>query len=130
MARYHGKVGFLLVEDNQTTGIVKEIPVERPFFGRVLEHSRRWQSSDMVTDDLRLGNRIAITANDFAFKYASAIKYCEYMGGLWAVTGIDIRRPEIVMTLGGVYNGKRQECPSGEAANACPQGLVQAASGQ
>ena len=61
----------------------------------------------MVTDDLVLGNRIAITANDFAYKFASAICYCEYLGGLWKVTGIQIKRPEIILTLGGVYNGER-----------------------
>ena len=107
MARFHGKVGFLVTKDDQTTGIVDEEVVEKTFFGRVPEHSRRWQSSDMVTDNLQLGNQIAITATDYAYKHATAICYCEWMGGLWKVTGIKIRRPEILLTLGGVYNGKR-----------------------
>lgn len=106
MARYHGKVGFLIPIDNQETGIVEDKVVEKTFFGRVLEHSRRWVSSDMVTDDLQLGNQIAITASDYAFKHASAICYCSYMGQLWSVTGIRIKHPEIILTLGGVYNGK------------------------
>jgi hypothetical protein len=106
MARYHGKVGFLLVDDDQTTGISNDLPVERPYFGRVLEHSRRWQGSDMVTDDLQLGNEIAIVANDFAYKHASAIKYCEFMGQYWTVNSVRIKRPEIILSLGGVYHGK------------------------
>ena len=112
MARFHGKVGFVIHHDNQETGIAEEQVVEKTYFGKVQEHSRRWQSSDMVTDDLQLGNRIAITANDFAYKYASAICYCEWMGGLWNVTGIQVKRPEIILTLGGVYNGER---PSGSS---------------
>ena len=107
MARYHGKVGFLIQEDNQETGIVRDVVVEKTFFGKVIEHSRRWQSSDVITDDLLLGNQIAITAYDEAFKHASAIKYCEFMGNLWNVTSIKIKRPEIILTLGGVYNGQR-----------------------
>lgn len=107
MARFHGKVGFVIPIDNQTTGIADEEVVEKTYFGRVEEHRRNWQSSDMVTDDLVLGNRIAITANDYAYAHATAICYCEYMGGLWKVTGIQVKRPEIVLTLGGVYNGKR-----------------------
>lgn len=114
MARFHGKVGFLISTDDQTTGIAEEQVVEKTFFGTVQEHSRRWQSSDMVTDDLQLGNRIAITADDFAYKHASAICYCEWMGQLWKVTGVQIRRPRIILTLGGVYNGKsRQACSAG-----------------
>lgn len=112
MARFHGKVGFVIYVDNQETGIAGEQVVEKTFFGKVIEHSRRWQTSDMVTDDLQLGNQIAITANDFVYKYASAICYCEWMGGLWKVTGIRVKRPEIILTLGGVYNGARPSDPA------------------
>lgn len=124
MARFHGKVGFVVEHDNQETGIVEETVMEKSFFGKVLEHSRRWQSSDMVTDDLQLGNQIAITGNDYSFKYASAIKYCEFMGQLWNVISIKIKRPEIILTLGGVYNGKRPSCASGEIAGNCSESLV------
>ena len=109
MARYHGRVGFVTYTDDQETGIVQEKAVEKTFFGRVTEHSRRWQTSDMATDDLQLSNQIAITGNDFAFEHASAICYCEFMGQLWKVTGIRVQRPEIILTLGGVYNGKRPD---------------------
>ena len=124
MARFHGRVGFLVPTDDQETGIIQETAIEKPFYGKVLEHSRMWQSSDMVTDDLQLGNQIAITANDFAFKFASAIKYCEYMGGFWTVTSIKVKHPEIVLTLGGVYNGKRPVGTPGSLAGNCPQSLV------
>lgn len=129
MARFHGKVGFTISVDDQTTGIAREEVVEKTYFGRIEEHSRRWQSSDMVTDDLQLGNRIAIVANDFAYRYASAICYCEFMGGLWKVTGIRVRKPEIILTLGGVYNGARPDRSSGCSAGACPARLVQTTSG-
>lgn len=124
MAKYHGRVGFVLLQDNQNTGVVEEHAVEKTFYGRVLQHKRNWQSSDMVTDDLKLGNQIAIVATDYAFKYASAIKYCEYMGQFWTVTGISIRVPEITMTLGGVYNGERPAGPSGSVVRPCPKGMV------
>lgn len=124
MAKYRGRVGFVIVTDNQATGIAEEHAVEKTFYGRVLEHRRNWQTSDMVTDDLRLGNQIAIVATDYAFKYASAIKYCEYMGQFWNVNAIAIKTPEIVMTLGGVYNGKRQTGSSGSSARICPESVV------
>ena len=120
MARFKGIVGFLVPIDNQETGIVGEEAMEKIFYGRVIEHSRRWQSSDMVTDDLQLGNQIAIVGNDYAFNHATAIKYCEFMGGFWSVTGIRIKHPEIILTLGGVYNGKRQAGSPGGTADDSP----------
>lgn len=105
MARFHDKVGFRIFNDDQETGIVQDLVIEKPYYGRVIEHSRRWQTSDMATDDLTLGNQIAITANDYAFKHASAITHICYMGGRWKVTSIRVKPPEIILTLGGVYNG-------------------------
>ena len=106
MARYHGKVGFLIPKDNQETGIAEPEVVEKPFFGTVLEHVRRWETTEHINDNLTVANQIAITADDFAFKYASSIAYVEYMGGLWKVTSIRVKRPRIILTLGGVWNGQ------------------------
>lgn len=105
MARFHGAVGFRISVDNQETGITEDLVVERTYFGKVLEHTRRWQTSDSVTSDLTLGNQIAITANDYAFKHASAICYVQYMNGLWNVTSVKVKGPELILTMGGVYNG-------------------------
>ena len=116
MARFHGKVGFTIYIDDQTTGIADEQVVERTYFGTVTEHRRSWNSSDMVTKDLRLSNQISITADDFAFKHASAICYCEYMGGLWEVSSIRVVRPRIILNLGGVYNGARPPDTAGNPA--------------
>lgn len=108
MARFHGAVGFSIVNDDQDTGIAGSTIVEKPYFGRVLEHTRRWAGEENGATDLTLGNQIAITANDFAFQHASAIRYVYYMGSNWQVTGMRVKRPEIILTLGGVYNGPIQ----------------------
>ena len=107
MARFHGAVGFNITsnQDDQDTGIARNTVVEKTFYGRVIEHVRRWQGSDSNTEDLTFGNQIAITATDYAFKNATAIVYVEYMGGRWKVTSMRTKYPEIILTLGGVYNG-------------------------
>lgn len=105
MARFHDKVGFLVPRDNQETGIAETVPVERPYYGRILEHSRRWDSSESINDDLVISNQIAITANDYAFQCLSSIAYVHWKHGYWKVTSIRVKGPEIVLTLGGVWNG-------------------------
>lgn len=107
MARYHGKVGFLVCEDNQETGMAEERAVEKPFFGTVLEHTRRWNDSDHLNDDLFLGNQISIVATDYAFKHASAIAYATFMGQKWKVTSMRVKPPQIILTLGGIWNGSK-----------------------
>lgn len=105
MARFHDRVGFLIPEENQQTGMAFNRAVERPYYGRVIEHTRRWEMSEHVNDDLSISNQIAITANDYAFKYMSSIAYIKFMGGYWKVTSIRVKAPEIILTLGGVWNG-------------------------
>ena len=105
MARFHDKVGFMIGQDNQETGKYEYQAVERAYYGRILEHTRRWESADSVNDDLTVANQIAITANDYAFQHASSIAYVRWMHGLWKVTSIRVKTPEIILTLGGVWNG-------------------------
>lgn len=105
MARFHDKVGFLIPQDDQVTGKATDLAVEKPYYGRILEHTRRWESTDHVNDDLTVSNQIAITANDYAFQHASSIAYVFWMHGYWKVTSIRIKAPEIILTLGGVWNG-------------------------
>ena len=115
MGRFHGMVGFRIFKDNQETGQVESTVVERPYYGRVIEHSRRWETTDMATDDLKLGNQIAVTANDFAYRHASAITHILFMGQRWKVTAVRVKTPQLILTLGGVYNGPN---PTGSAG--CP----------
>lgn len=105
MARFHDMVGFLIEEDNQDTGIPWRGVVEKPFYGRIIEPGRRFQSAENGAEDLVIGNQIAITANDYAFRHSSSISHVHYMGANWKVTAIRIKAPEIILTLGGVYHG-------------------------
>ena len=105
MARFHDKVGFLIFSDDQETGMASSKAIERPYYGRILEHARRWEESEHLNDDLRLSNQIAITANDYAFKHMSSIAYVHWMHGYWKVDSIRVKVPEIILTLGGVWNG-------------------------
>lgn len=102
---FHDKVGFLLYDDNVQTGISKKVPVEKPYYGTVLEHSRRWSPNDHPNDDLTLANQIKITANGYAFKHIRYIAYVHYMGGYWKVDSIRVQSPNIILSIGGVWNG-------------------------
>lgn len=122
MARFHDKVGFLIPVENQETGMATNRAVERPYYGKVIEHTRRWETTEHVNDDLAISNQIAITANDYAFKYMSCIAYVRFMGGYWKVSSIRVKAPEIILTLGGVWNGPVESTTA--AFEACANGMV------
>ena len=122
MARFHDKVGVLISIANEQTGMATDRAVERPYYGTVLEHTRRWEASEHVTDDLSVSNQISITANDYAFKHMSSIAYVHYMGGYWKVSAIRVKAPQIILTLGGVWNGPTES--SGTAFEASAHGMV------
>ena len=128
MARFHDKVGFLIPRDNQETGVADTVPVEKPYYGKIDEHVRSWRDTDSTNDDLVLSNKIAITANDYAFKHMSSIAYVHYMGGYWKVTSIRLAKPEIILTLGGVWNGPTES--AGQTADAGSESLVPETSGE
>ena len=42
MAQFHDKVGFMIEEDDQETGIPKRTAVEKPYYARIIEPGRRF----------------------------------------------------------------------------------------
>jgi len=104
MAKFHGKVGF--IKDQETTpGVHEEVPIEREYTGEVLRDNRSWEKSEGLNDDLKLTNRFSIIANEFAFNNIEFLRYIKWSGVAWKVTGIEIQRPRLILTAGGVYNG-------------------------
>lgn len=111
MAKYYGKVGFIMTEeetvDGVGTGVWKEHARERNYYGDVIRRSRSWSNkTDTINSDIRIGNEISIISDDFATRNFGAMRYVEYMGSLWNITDISVDYPRLTLTIGGLYNGK------------------------
>ena len=104
--RYYGKVGYAICEET-SQGIWSDTIVEREYYGDILKLHSKWSGADKRNEDLELGHQISIVADAFATQNFSSIKYAEFMGSLWKVVGIDVERPRLILTLGGVYNGEQ-----------------------
>lgn len=109
MTKYYGKIGF--VKSKETVpGVWIDDVIEREYPGDIIKNVRRWDAkSDGINDNLNLNNSISIIADDFMLENASYIKYVELMGSLWDISTIDIQRPRLTLTIGGVYNGPEPE---------------------
>lgn len=108
MAKFCGIVGYS--ETTETSPDVwTESITEKPYFGDVLRNTRRWQSGENLNDNLVVNNQISIVADAYAYEHFSAIRYVKWHEVLWKVTNVEVQRPRLLLTVGGVYNGKSAE---------------------
>lgn len=105
MAKFYGVIGFVETVETES-GVWEESATERKYSGDVVKDSKRWQTSENLNDDLTINNKISIIADLFAYENFSMIRYVKWMEVSWKVTNIDVERPRLVLSIGGVYNGK------------------------
>lgn len=105
MAKFYGIVGYVATEET-SPGVWEEVQTERDYTGDVLRNTRRWESSGHLNDDLNVNNSISIVADAFAYQHFFAIRYVKWMGASWKVTNVEVQRPRLLLTIGGVYNGE------------------------
>lgn len=102
--RFYGKIGFYDTVET-SPGDWEPSITEKEYRGDVLNLTwRNNQASDKVNTDITISNRISIIANPYAYKNLDKIKYAEFSGIKWTVSSIEVNRPRLILTLGGVYN--------------------------
>lgn len=110
MARFSGKIGFARPAVETAPGVWVEPIIEKgPYFGDVRRNTRQLRDTDKVNFDLSVGNDISIVADAFASENFFAMRYVEWAGTLWVVSNVDVERPRLLLSLGGVYNGPTPE---------------------
>lgn len=105
MSKFYGKVGFGLSSQVQTSpGVWEVVPVERNYYGDIIQNNFRNQSNNSTTnDDIVVTNRISIVADPYAHNNFNEIKYVVWRGTKWKVTSVEEQYPRLILSLGGVY---------------------------
>jgi hypothetical protein len=108
MAKFFGVIGYASQVES-TPGVWQNVIIERKYSGEILQNSRSWSASGSdsetlkVNEDVELQNRISILADIFAYSNIPYIRYIEWYGTKWTVKKAEIKRPRIILSLGGVY---------------------------
>lgn len=106
MSKFYGKIGFVIpIEKPKGSGIIVEERTEKYYRGDRNRCKRSWEPGDGANANVNLSEEISIVADPFAIANYGCIRYVEYGNFKWAVNSIDIQRPRITLTVGGVYNG-------------------------
>lgn len=105
MAKFYGSVGYA-VFDETSPGVFEEVITEKNYRGDIEQVPMiKNQPTENLNDDITLNNKISIVTDLFADEHLYAIRYVVYGGSKWKVTSVELRRPRIILSIGGVYNG-------------------------
>ena len=104
MAKFSGTVGFIDVIET-SPGVHTSEVTERPYKGDTLRNTQVWQDSEHLNDDFTINNRFSILSDAYAYDNYSTIRFIRWMDVAWKVTSVEIKRPRLILTVKGEYNG-------------------------
>jgi len=112
MAKFYGNIGYVTKEET-APGVWRPKTTVLPYSGDTIRNTSRWTpSNESTNDNLVLSNQISIISDPFANQNFHTMRYVEFMGGLWEITNVEVQYPRLLLTMGGVYNGKQTNTAS------------------
>lgn len=103
MAKFYGNIGFAEPVETEP-GIWEERIVEYPYYGDLMRNISKSQPSGGVNNDINVANSISIVADPYANNNFHHMRYAEFMGAKWNITNVEVQRPRLILTVGGVYH--------------------------
>lgn len=88
-----------------TPGVWTEVITEHPYYGDVIKNVRRLDKSEYLNDDINISNSISVVGDAYAYNNVFAMRYISWMGARWKISSVDVQRPRLILTIGGVWNG-------------------------
>lgn len=103
MAKFHGMIGFVHTEET-APGVHSEVVTERQYKGDVIRNTRRFENGEHLNDNLTINNQFSVIGDSFVYQNFPAMRYIKWMGSSWKITNVEVQRPRLILTIGGVYN--------------------------
>ena len=105
MAKFYGKIGYAEMQEIRP-GVWEEGITERAYYGDLGRNTRRLQPVSQVNDNLTIANEISIVSDPYASLNFHSMRYVEFMGAKWKIENVEVSPPRLILTIGGLYNGK------------------------
>lgn len=105
MGKFYGAIGYAETVETRPGVFVEQI-TEREYRGELVRNTRRLQTVDQVNDNINVSNEISIIADPYAYNNFHSMRYAKFMGAKWKITNVEVQYPRLVLSVGGVYNGK------------------------
>ena len=106
MAKFYGVIGYAVTKET-APGVWTEEIAEQSYYGDLTRNMRRLQDSGDLNDDINVANEISIVADPYANANFHSMRYVAFMGAKWKISKVEVQYQRLILTLGGVYNGKQ-----------------------
>lgn len=105
MAKFYGIIGYSETQET-TPGVWEEKITERYYYGDLLRNTNKFQSSEQLNDNINISNEVSIVADPYARDNVHLMRYIRFDGSdaKWKVISVEVQRPRLILTVGGVYN--------------------------
>jgi len=104
MAKFFGAIGYCETKET-SPGVWTEVITEHTYSGDIVRNMSRIREGQNANPDITLDNQISILADEFAYTNFQSMRYVKWMGTSWKITSVDVQRPRLLLSLGGVHNG-------------------------
>lgn len=104
MNRWYGKVGYVETIETEP-GTWEEQETERSYYGELVKNSSKFKVSNDVNDNRDISVELSIVADPYSEIHFNSIRYVEFGGVKWKVNSVEPRRPRLILSIGGEYNG-------------------------
>jgi len=104
MAKFAGRVGYVTQVESRP-GVWTPDEKVRTMKGDIIRQNASISDSGKVNGDVSLNHRVSLLGDAYAFANYFNIKWIDIDSRKWEVATIEIQRPRIVVTLGGMWNG-------------------------
>lgn len=112
MTKFVGNVGYADGTVETRPGIFEERIKEYTYFGDVTRDTRGLEDREQVGFDISVQNSISIVADAYANDHFVDMRYVQWSGALWVISDVEVRRPRLILRLGGVYRGPTGGAPA------------------
>lgn len=104
MTKFAGLVGYVTQEET-VPGVWS--PVEKPVMmkGDVISQASSVQNDDKVNSDITLNHRVSLIGDAYSFENYYNLKWIDLNGRKWEISSVELRRPRLIVSVGGLYNG-------------------------
>lgn len=116
MSKWYGKVGYGIMSEVRP-GVWEDAIIERSYYGDMTRVASSSEQSESVNNNIQLKHNISIVADAYALQNYTLIKYITIMGVRWVVRSIEVQRPRLELSIGGVYNGPTPEVTDAPGAD-------------
>lgn len=104
MAKFAGLVTYVVTKET-VPGVWAEVAESVTMRGDIIRKGAVVQNGDKVNDDVVLNHRVSLVADDYALGNYQDIKRIQIDGREWNINNIEVQRPRIIVTVGGLWNG-------------------------